>query len=148
MSGVSIQVDAKGLPEISASLRKLAARTRDLTPFFENAGASLVASSLDRFEKGVSPDDTAWTPSHRAAAHGGKTLVDTGRLRSSVTYLAAPDRVTVGTNVVYAAIQQFGGAAGRGRQAILPARPYIGLSPDDRTELSALIQDHLAGGAA
>lgn len=49
-----------------------------------------------------------------------------------------------GTNVVYAAIHQFGGAAGRkDRRVTIPARPFLGVSNEDRTELLAIINDHL-----
>lgn len=61
--------------------------------------------------------------------------------------------VEVGTNVVYAAIQQFGGLAGRGHSrsarsgaesggAYIPAHPYLGVSREDRTELLAIFGDH------
>ena len=52
--------------------------------------------------------------------------------------------VEVGTNVVYGAIHQFGGAAGRkDRRVTIPARPFHGVSNEDRTELLAIINDHL-----
>lgn len=80
-----------------------------LRPAFEDIGESLVASTQGRFERGVAPDGTPWLPSLRAKEQSGQTLVDTGRLKSSVTHQADDAGVTVGTNVAYAAIHQFGG---------------------------------------
>lgn len=51
--------------------------------------------------------------------------------------------VTWGTNVTYAAIHQFGGRAGKGHRARIPARAYLGVSDDDRAELLNIENDHL-----
>lgn len=51
--------------------------------------------------------------------------------------------VEVGTNVVYAAIHQLGGKAGRkDKRVTIPARPILGVSREDRTELLAIFGDH------
>lgn len=54
----------------------------------------------------------------------------TGRLRSSVNYKVsgAVDsmEMAVGPNTVYAAIQEYGGNAGRNRTTRIPGRPYVG----------------------
>lgn len=52
--------------------------------------------------------------------------------------------VSWGTNVLYGAIQHFGGRAGKGHRARIPARPYLGVSDDDRTELLTIVNDHLS----
>ena len=53
--------------------------------------------------------------------------VKTGTLRRSVNFQIDSDGMTlrVGPNVVYAAIHEFGGWAGRGRKTYIPARPYV-----------------------
>lgn len=52
--------------------------------------------------------------------------------------------VEIGTNVIYGAIHQFGGAAGRkDRRVTIPARPFLGVSNEDSTELLAIENDHL-----
>lgn len=145
MAGVALRVEASGIAEVSAAIARLGRASENLAPFFENVGASLVASTLDRFEKGHGPDGIGWTPSRRALEQNGRTLVDSGRLRTSITYRADAKQVSVGTNVIYAAIHQFGGNAGRGGSARIPARPYLGLSTEDRTEIFALVEDHLRG---
>jgi len=80
-----------------------------------------------------------------ALAEGGQTLVDSGRLRDSITHAVEPGRAVIGSNLVYAAIHQLGGEAGRNRSVTLPARPYLGISPADEIEIGAILDDHLSG---
>lgn len=58
-------------------------------------------------------------------------LIDTGALRSSVVTEIAGKAVYVFTNIIYAAIHEFGGMAGRGRKVRIPARPYFRPAIDD-----------------
>lgn len=78
-----------------------------------------------RFRTQRAPDGQPWQKSRRAAEEGGQTLSLTRRLRNSIT--AAHDRNTasVGTNVVYAAIHQFGGIirAKKGPFLSIPVTP-------------------------
>lgn len=92
-----------------ATLEGYIARARDPRGMFENIGASLVTSTQHRFERGQAPDGSPWPPSIRALATGGKTLIESARLMRSITYRAAINGLEVGTNVIYAAIHQFGG---------------------------------------
>ena len=68
----------------------------------------------------------------RIAASAGnfRILQDTGTLAASITSDADDSQAQVGSNLVYAAIQQLGGEAGRGRKVTLPARPYLPVEPD------------------
>jgi phage virion morphogenesis protein len=147
MTGVSVRVEVKDAA-VQAALGALLARAGDLTPAMDEIGGALVASVLARFETGAAPGGAPWIPSRRALAEGGQTLVKSGRLRASITHLAGPDSVTVGTNVVYAAIHQFGGRAGRGRKTALPARPFLGLDAGDEAEIVRILREHLVGGVA
>lgn len=62
------------------------------------------------FRSSTDPWGVPWKPiKHRK----GQPLVDTGRLRNSITYRSTADSVIVGTNVEYAAIQHFGGTIKR-----------------------------------
>ena len=69
-------------------------------------------------------------------------------LRNSITVQATENQVEVGTNVLYAAIHQLGGKAGRGKKAIIPSRPFL---PDqdslDWPEVKATLQDFLQGAS-
>ncbi|MBW7968120.1 phage virion morphogenesis protein [Bradyrhizobium sp. BR 10289] len=109
MSGASFTVDLRDEEAALADLGALIGRLDDPTPAYEDIGQALITSTHDRWERSVAPDGSPWPPSLRVIAHGGKTLILSSRLFRSVTANASRNGVEVGTNVVYAAIHQFGG---------------------------------------
>ena len=130
---------------VRKALAGIEAAASDMSPAMDEIGSMLVASVLRRFETETAPSDKPWKPSRRAREKGGQTLTDTGRLRDSITHRHGSDFVEVGTNVIYSAIHQFGGRAGRGHAATIPARPFIGLDAGDEAEIVEIITDHLRG---
>lgn len=74
-----------------------------------------------------------------------KILQTSGRLRGSFTYEATNDSVIVGTNVIYARIQNDGGMAGRGKKVKIPARRMIPVDDSGtlRPSIRAKIMDYL-----
>jgi len=74
----------------------------------------------------------------------GIPLNDTGALRQSIDELSDNDTALVGTNMVYAAIHQFGGWAGRNRKVYIPARPFLQLTNEDKQDLMDDVQDYFA----
>ncbi|WP_299440171.1 phage virion morphogenesis protein [uncultured Rhodospira sp.] len=159
MTGISIQVSAADIA--ARGIDAIVARAGDLTPAMDSVGQMMRASVQHRFEAGVDPDGNPWPPSVRALAEGGQTLVDRGHLRDSVTHEAGPTSVRQGTNLVYARIHQLGGTiraktakalmfkiGGRMvqvQQVSIPARPYLGLSAEDRAEAGEIIADWITG---
>lgn len=112
------------------------------------AGVLLEGSTADRFQQGVAPDGTPWTPSARSQRDNGVALNDTGRLLASITSLVVGRRVLVGshvgTGVKYAAIHQHGGQTGRNHAVTMPARPFIGITDEDRRDLKELVETFVA----
>jgi len=161
-SGVSINWG--GLKE---SLDRAMAGIAESQGLMTKIGMAMKGQTLRRFQAGAGPDGKAWKVSQRAAgrqAKGkrdkngrflpgsgkkskgrGQTLLDTGRLRNSISFSAGALDVHVGSNVAYARIHQLGGQAGRGRKATIPARPYLGVGEEDRKEIANLVAEHLAG---
>lgn len=80
-----------------------------MQPLMEQLGRVLKTGAQLRFRSKRAPDGADWDQSRRAKQEGGQTLSLSRRLRNSLTYHATASSVTVGTNVVYAAIHQFGG---------------------------------------
>ena len=74
----------------------------------------------------------------------GIPLNDTGALRQSIDELSDNDTALVGTNMVYAAIHQFGGWAGRNNKVFIPARPFLQLTNEDKQDLMDDVQDYFA----
>jgi phage virion morphogenesis protein len=81
----------------------------DMTATMKDIGRALKTGAQLRFRSMKGPDGASWPASFRAKQDGGQTLSLTRRLRNSITFYATRDKVVVGTNVVYAAIHQFGG---------------------------------------
>lgn len=75
---------------------------------------------------------------------GGKTLVDTARLRDSIDSIATSDAVAVGSNVKYARIHQMGGKAGRGHSVTIEPRPYLGINAESMADIQEAVADFIA----
>lgn len=148
--------EAEGL----AGLDRLTGALGDMTGFMDSVGSALVSGARERISTtSEAPDGSPWPASFRVREEGGKTLWQSGRLLDSVTARPAADHVLVGSNMIYAAVHQFGaviraktaaglsfGLADGSRhvvsQVTIPARPYIGVSEEDRLTLLDLAAVH------
>ena len=110
---------------------------------FDEIGATLVTSTVLRFEHERGPDGRPWIPSRRALEEGGQTLTKSARLKENFEHRATPRGVDVGTNVVYAAIHQFG-SGDLERPKNIPARPFLGLDDDDADAVLEIARRRLA----
>lgn len=130
--------------------------TEKMREFNELVGAQMVDSTEERFNTQMSPDGVRWLPSQRAIVQNGETLRDTGRLKTSLTYIPLPDGVEWGTNVYYAPVHQYGahitpkrgeflkfvnayGVTVFARSVTIPARPYLGVDAQDINEISDIL---------
>ena len=83
----------------------------DPTPILKHIGREAIDKDIyDAFELGKDPvTNEKWKPSKRAIDQHGQTLVDTNRLRKSIAYkIEDSEKVTIGTNVIYAGNHQYG----------------------------------------
>lgn len=135
---ITIRVDDS---EVKNLLKNLQAKMRDLTPVMKIVGQTIRTSVIKNFEQGGRP--VKWKPSARASIKGDKTLIDTSRLMGSITPRAYSNKAEIGTNVIYSAIHQFGGKAGRGRKAKIPARPFLMVQEEDWKEIKETVQGYL-----
>ncbi|GDO99290.1 phage virion morphogenesis protein [Escherichia coli] len=110
------------------ALQALETAATDMTPAMRKIAGTLLSQTQQNFEEEGRP---AWEPSLAAQERQGQTLQDSRRLYSSVSTVYDSRSAGVGTNLVYAAIHQFGGEAGRRHAVTLPARPYLPLTGDD-----------------
>ncbi len=119
MSGFSIEVNDR---QVKAGLKALQSNLADLRPAMAGIGQTLVTATDLSFRGQKDPWGKAWTQLKAATLRarrkgkgkgGAKILRDTGRLANSINYRADKTSVRVGTNVVYAAIHQFGGTIDR-----------------------------------
>lgn len=153
MSGAQLII-RMDMSQVQSAFQRLAMAVSDTTPIMRAIGTGLVTNTHDRFDDEVDPEGNAWAPLNEEYAkskRGPGILRESamrGGLQGSITYRAGRDQVQVGTNKVYGAIHQFGGEIlpkhGRflifkmggktvkARSVTIPARPYLGISNDDR----------------
>lgn len=111
----------------------------------DEIGAMVEDQTKRRIEdEKTAPDGTPWAPwsagyAERLAKKTARSLlVGEGNLRDSIQNLVTGTDIAVGTNLPYGAIHQFGGDVSQGHPPI-PARPYLGLSVENATEIEDLV---------
>jgi phage virion morphogenesis protein len=120
----------------------------------DELGASLLTSTQQRIQDEETPAGDPWPELAEATQErvgpGGKPrgaehmLRDRGHLYGSLTYLVGSAEVALGSVREYAAIHQLGGTEDMAPgPAGIPAREFLGLSPEDGEELLAIMLDHL-----
>ncbi len=152
--------------QVNRLLSSVTKKLNDLTPLMRQIAGIMHDAVEENFAQGGRPK---WKPSARALREGGKTLQDTGRLAASITSRATGNQAMVGTNVVYAAIHQFGGKTSphvikpKTKKALfwpgarhpvksvnhpgstIPARPFLSLTEDDWQEIREKSAKYLTG---
>lgn len=112
---IQIKVDDK---DVLKRLGELQEAAGNMQPLYEKAGAALLFRTQRRFETETAPDGTKWPRlSPRTAAkrigtgrRGYENMLRVkNRLYQSVIYQTDAASAVVGTNVIYAAIQNLGG---------------------------------------
>ncbi|WP_417436578.1 phage virion morphogenesis protein [Hoeflea sp.] len=157
MSGVSITMQIRDA-EVRRGFRKLERLMTDTTPVMAAIGTGLVGTTHMRFVTQTDPEGQAWAAlntGYAADKRNSRILTESGRLRDSINSRPGNDEVLVGTNVIYAAIHQFGGTilpkAGthlwfriggaliRAAKVTLPARAFLGISSDDEAMIAETV---------
>lgn len=114
---------------------------------------SLVENQTKRriADEKTSPEGQPWAPwslgyaarlSRPNRTTARSLLVGNPNLLPSIQSLVTGSDIVVGTNMVYGAIHQFGGDTSQGHPPI-PARPYLGLSIENATEVQDLVLERV-----
>lgn len=141
----ALSVKADGIERLNARLLKIG--PPPMSKLLEVVGAAVESQTRRRIEEEkTSPEGKAWapwSPDYAATRHGGHSLLmGEGDLDDSLTHEVGWRDVQVGSNLVYAAIHQFGGAE---VGMDIPERPYLGLSPSNEDELAGILDDFIDG---
>lgn len=148
--------------EIFAALDRVARAVTDMTPVMKDIGREMVDATKDRFPAGVGPDGNPWAPKSPATIENYERRREhldlrplwgpSGTLNSAFAYYPSETSVEWGTNVIQSAVMQFGAAKGEfGNMANgspipwgpIPARPFLGMSDDDRNAILEVLDDWL-----
>lgn len=127
-------------------------------------GEAMRESTLERFKQSKDPTGRRWKTSIRAAETGGKTLIKSTHLRTSIKTKSDATGFAVGSNAKHAATHQFGepGRTIRPKtkkvlrfmvngkwvskkevKVSIPARPFLGFSEDDMQEMKGTVEDFI-----
>jgi len=166
---INIEIDDS---EFKNQLSFLQKRMRNLKPAFKNIGEYMAKERERWFRQERDPEGRPWqklkvrtyfslfkkkrrytkkgklTKGFLRFLSGRKILTKDHHLRRTV-YKAEADKVIISPDMQsqdYAAIHQFGGRAGKNRTAKIPARPHLGVSHENRTEIIEIIREHLLKG--
>ena len=157
MAGARIHIEIDD-DKAQAALNRLIAAGTDTTPLMKDIGEYLLRTTKDRFVEQKAPNGTPWAAlssatKKRKKRNAEKILTESGILRGQLTFQVGPDSVLVGSPTIYAGTHQFGaskGAYGTTSKGApipwgdIPARPFLGLSGDDATEIEALVNRYVA----
>ena len=135
---------------ISAALSNLFAQLGDLTPVMESIGEILKTSTVKRFDQGISPAGDKWaanSPVTLARKKDPRPLFGpSGDLHQFPAPRVGADFAEITSNKQYSAMMQFGGtkAAFPHLWGDIPARPFLGLSTQDESDILDTISEALA----
>ena len=146
---VSLEIEVVGLESLMARIARfgdvgLQRQAKELV------GGLVESQTRLRFQTATDPDGNdwaPWSPGYAESRHKGHSLLQASNaLLDSIAWRLDGEELTVGSNIVYAAIHQFGGEEGmRPGPAAIPARPYLGVNSANAAELERELADWLAG---
>ncbi|NDV20878.1 phage virion morphogenesis protein [Pseudodesulfovibrio sp. JC047] len=146
---MDIQVSMDSLHRLADRIAQLG--DMDTRPLMDELGAAVVSQTQRRIDsEKTGPDGAPWDPwseSYAKTRHEGHSLlIASGDLSDSLEHILgiSGDHAEVGSNLVYAAAQQYGldmSVIGTHRRIQIPARPYLGISTENEEDLVALVDD-------
>lgn len=157
MTGVTIEFNTQDALDALIKLESAIDNTQGL---FNHMGEVLLDIHEVRFNVQESPDGIPWqalSPWYQESKPKQKDKILTldGNLRSTLHWQIEGNTLLFGTNLVYGAIHQFGGiikpvsanalnVGGRPvKQVVIPARPWLGISIQDKSLLVDVVREHL-----
>lgn len=139
---LEVTVKFPGLDRFQAALQRVS-KFRRTVLLDQLAGLMLTQNRRRLDQEKTSPSGESWAPlsaSYAETKKGGEVLEESDHLLDSLQAQSGSDGVTLGSNLVYAAVHLYGDEE-RG----IPARPYLGFSDDDLVELGEVAESYLRG---
>ena len=145
MSGAFITSEFEGLRPVLDRMNALA-NPRLAGEGLAQLGGLVENQTTARFDERRSPEDeawAAWSPGYAKDRKKGQSLlVASGGYRDSFAWDLTGDSLRVGSPMIFAALHQFGGTDDMAPgPAAVPARPVLGVSPENAVE----IEEAMAG---
>ncbi len=136
--------------QVMQDLARLEHRSADLSPALKEIGDLLTESTKQRFSDRQGPDGKSWKKNSKATIkRKGRDFPltgETGKLGETIHYQLTGNTLEIGSSLEYAAMQQFGGKKSEFPHlwGNIPARPFLGLSDEDRNKIIETIGQHLS----
>lgn len=157
MTGVRLEFSLNDVG-LRNDLHRRLRRLQDHEPLLKNIAEHFRAEIPDRFREERGPDGK-WEPlspatiENRRRKFGDRPVTilrAEGELYGSIVYQTTRSGLTIGTRAGsiaedYAALQNFGGQAGPGHAVTVPARPYLGFSDSDLSDIQDEIEAFFDG---
>ena len=131
--------------ELIAKLNRVAQAMTNTAPLTAAIAGSLAAVTDDNFAAQGRPTWAGRKPStiksyqRRGLSYGG-VLQLSGNLRARIVTRSDQSSASIGSNMPYAAIQYFGGMAGRNRKVKIEGRPYLPMDANGFLQREAEIE--------
>lgn len=171
---ITITIDNSAVLSLLARLQE---RTSNMSPVLSAVGEDILERTKQRFSTATAPDGTPWAPnsqitlirylekrggfagkSGKINAKGQKLAInkkplmgETGDLARQFFVQTSAQDVTIGSTMIYAAMQQFGGTRSKFPHlwGDIPARPFLpvtktgDLYPQEQEQIVSMLQDYL-----
>ena len=139
---MEIQVRFPGLDKFQQALQRVSKFRRSV--LLDQMATMMLEQNRRRLDQEKeSPSGESWAPlseTYAARKGGGELLEESDSLLDSLTAQSGSDGVSLGSDLLYAAVHLYGDEE-RG----IPARPYLGFSYDDLVELGEVAESFLKG---
>lgn len=148
MTSVAIVTDLGGIARLQARMARLA--LLDTDKILDAVGFEIEGQTRHRIsEARTNPEGDAWpawSEDYKATRHAGHNLLQgSGDLLGSIQYLVNGKSVEVGSNLVYSAMQNFGGKKSEfpHLRGDIPARTFLGLSAENEQDIETIVDDFI-----
>jgi phage virion morphogenesis protein len=135
-----------------SAFKRLIDSAKNPSPVLKAIGEDLIESTKERFVNKVGPDGKSWDDNAASTidnkGRNDPLVGETGSLNSEIFYnLVGNDELEIGSTMIYAAMQQFGGSKSEFPHlwSDIPARPFLGFSTQDDANILQTINDYLSG---
>ena len=141
---IEIKIDNK---KVEKALLEIAQKTSNLRPLMKNIAGIMADSTEENFKEEGRPkwkdlSEKTKTARKKTGHYPGQILQVSGQLALSVTTQYDDTSAIIGSNKIYAAIQQLGGQAGKNKKTTIPARPYLRLTENDYHNILEVIEKY------
>ncbi len=143
------------LEELESKLNQWTKNLQNKEPLLRQIGNHIQNTSELSFERQKSPFGDNWKPNSKVTLQnkrGNKILIKSRSLSHSIHYHTSSNSVSIGTNLKYAPIHQFGGKAGRNKRVNIPGRPFLPINQNNHIPqdlglgLEGMVKEWVEGG--